>query len=85
MTIMYFLSMFHDGANKGVTKDLCVNQGGIIVPLNLPFVELVEQFNFFQIVFESGFDARLYYMVYFSARKVYWSLNHLTMPLYQFC
>lgn len=83
MNIMSFLSACRDDANQGVSKNPRDSQGGIFVALTRPFLELLEQFNFFQIFCLSSFEAVLSFVDYFRAQKVDWSLHSLAMTFSQ--
>lgn len=75
---MSFLAAFRNRIIEGVSRDPRVVKTGVILMLPCRLVELFEQFNFFQVVRSSGFDAQLSYLAYRRSQEVYWNWHPIT-------
>lgn len=85
MTVMKLLASCRDGVGNVVGRDPHIANFGVIVPLPLQLVELIDQLNFFQVVRASDFDVQRSYLEYCRTKEVYWSLRTIaSLPYYCF-
>lgn len=59
MTVISSLSSCRNGVGHIVGRDPRISNFGITVPLPRQLVELIDQFNLFQVIRASGFDDRM--------------------------
>lgn len=78
MTVMSFLETCRDGAGHRVRRDPRIANFGIIPQLSRQLVELIDQFNCFQVVRASGFDVHLSYLDYRRTQEIDWSPHTMT-------
>lgn len=82
MAVMSFLASCRDCVGHSIGWDLRIANLSIIMPLPRQLFELINQFNFFQVVSASDLDARLSYLAYRRAQEVDWSFHTIVSLLY---